>query len=134
MAKEFRESNIDQIFLLPPDIRDWLPQGHRAWFVSQAVDALNISQIEGRYASKTGAGPRAYAPRTMLKILIYGYSVGVRSSRKLEVATHDQVAFRVLSAGHHPDHDTIARFRRENLKEVEGLFLQILGFCKHAGL
>ena len=70
----------------------------------------------------------------MLKILIYGYSVGVRSSRKLELATHEQVPFRVLSAGQHPDHDTLARFRRENLKWVETLFLQVLGLCKKTGI
>jgi transposase len=134
MAKEFRESSIDQIFLLPPDIRDWLPADHRAWFIGQIVDALDINKIEKSYASQTGSGPRAYAPRTMLKILIYGYSVGVRSSRKLEIATHEQVPFRVLSAGQHPDHDTIARFRRENLKSVEDLFLQVLGLCKKAGI
>ncbi len=134
MAKEFRECGIDQMFLLPPDIREWLPEGHRAWFISQTVDALDISRMEQSYWSKTGAGPRAYAPRMMLKLLIYGYSVGLRSSRKLEVATHEQVAFRVLSAGQHPDHDTIASFRKENLSEVQGLFLQILGICKKAGL
>jgi transposase len=134
MAREFRESNIEQMYLLPPDIREWLPQKHRAWFVSQTVEALDLTRMEEKYQSKSGAGPRAYAPATMLKVLVYWYCVGVRSSRKLELATHEQVAFRVLSAGQHPDHDTIARFRRENLGEIEGLFLQVLGLCKKAGL
>jgi transposase len=134
MAKEFREYSMDQMFLLPPDIREWLPSDHRAWFVSQVVDDLNLSHIESKYQSATGSGPRAYAPRMMLKVLLYGYCVGIRSSRKLERATVEYVAFRVLSGGQHPDHDTIASFRREHLAEVEDLFIQVLGLCKKAGL
>jgi transposase len=134
MAKEFRDYNLDQIFLLPPDIRDWLPEKHRAWFISETIDAMDFSAIEAKYISKTGSGPRAYAPRMMLKLLVYGYCIGVRSSRKLERATFEHVAFRVLSGGQNPDHDTIARFRREHLSEVEGIFLQVLGLCKTAGL
>jgi len=134
MAKEFRDYNLDQIFLLPPDIRDWLPEKHRAWFISETLDAMDFSAIEAKYISKTGSGPRAYSPRMMLKLLVYGYCVGVRSSRKLERATFEQVAFRVLSGGQNPDHDTIARFRRDHLSEVEGIFLQVLELCKTAGL
>jgi transposase len=134
MARSFREYTIDQMYLLPPDVRDWLPEKHRAWFVSETIDSLDISKIESKYKTETGTGPKAYAPRMLLKVLVYGYCVGVRSSRKLERATYEQVAFRVLSAGQHPDHDTVAAFRRENLEEVEGLFLQVLGLCKKAGL
>jgi len=122
------------MFLLPPDIREWLPAEHRAWFVSETLDAVDITAIEQTYRSKSGTGPKAYSPRMMLKILVYGYCVGVRSSRKLERATIEQVAFRVLSAGQHPDHDTIAGFRKAHLKQIEGLFLQVLNLCKKAGL
>jgi transposase len=134
MAKGFRDYSMDQMFLLPPDVRDWLPSNHRAWFVSQIVDDLELGEIESKYRTETGSGPRAYSPRMMLKLLVYGYCVGVRSSRKIERATFEQVAFRVLSGEQHPDHDTIADFRRDHLKEVEGLFIQVLGFCKKAGL
>lgn len=103
------------MFLLPPSLKEWLPEGYLAYFISDVVDNLYISEIEKDY-EKELRGPPPYHPRMMLKVLIYGYSTGVRSSRKLEKKIQEDIAFRMLVAGNMPDFRTIAAFRRRHLK------------------
>ena len=113
----------DQPYLLPPDMRDWLPEGDLALFVSDMVDQLDLSAIYRTYEGD-GRGRPAYHPAMMVKLLIYGYCTGKTSSRKLEEATWRDIAVRVLAANQHPDHDTIAAFRKRHLAELRELFLQ----------
>ena len=110
-------------YLLPPSVDDWLTQDHLARFVVEIIDGLDLSNLTRQYA---GRGSKAHHPATLLAILVYGYSTGVFSSRKLEMATYDSVAFRYIAAGSHPDHDTLATFRRRFIDELAGLFLQVL--------
>lgn len=123
----------NQPFLLPPDMREWLPEGHLALFVSDVVDTLDLSGIYRVYEGDDRGHP-AYHPAMMIKLLVYGYCIGVTSSRKIEEATWGEVAFRVLAANQHPDHDTIADFRKRHLAEFRKLFLQVLRLCQAAGL
>ena len=117
---------------LPPSIQEWLPEQHLARFVVEIVEQLELSEITGRYAGS--GGQRAYHPAMLVALLFYGYATGVFSSRKLEQATYDSVAFRYISAGEHPDHDTIANFRKRFLDELEGLFKQILVLAQALGV
>lgn len=110
-------------YLLPPSVDDWLTQDHLARFVVEVVDGLDLSHLSRQYA---GRGSKAHHPATLLAILVYGYCTGVFSSRKLEMATYDSVAFRYIAAGSHPDHDTLATFRRRFIDELAGLFVQVL--------
>lgn len=110
-------------YLLPPSVEDWLTQDHLARFVVEVIDGLDLSRLTRQYA---GRGSKAYHPATLLALLVYGYSTGVFSSRKLERATYDSVAFRYIAAGSHPDHDTLATFRRRFIDELAGLFVQVL--------
>ena len=110
-------------YLLPPSVDDWLTQDHLARFVVEVIDGLDLSSLTSQYA---GRGSKAHHPATLLAILVYGYSTGVFSSRELERATHDSVAFRYIAAGSHPDHDTLATFRRRFIDELAGLFVQVL--------
>ena len=130
MDSRFIETDRDSTWLMPPSMREWLPERHLAKFIVDAVDNLDLSSIESQYDNR---GKQAYAPAMMLSLLFYGYAMGVFSSRKLEEATHDSVAFRYITAQHHPDHDTIANFRKRFLNELEGLFLQILMLARTAG-
>ena len=123
----------NQPFLLPPDLREWLPEGSLALFISDVVDTLDLSGIYRVYEDDDRGHP-AYHPAMMVKLLIYGYSTGKASSRKLERATWDEVAFRVLSANLHPDHSSIAAFRQRHLGELRKLFMQVLRLCQKAGL
>ena len=118
-------------YLLPPSLEDWLNEDHLARFVVEVVDQLDLSNLTRAYA---GRGSKAHHPATLLAILVYGYATGVFSSRKLERATYDSVAFRYLAAGSHPDHDTLATFRRRFLGELEGLFVQVLALAKEMKL
>lgn len=118
-------------YLLPPSVDDWLNEGHLARFVVEVVDQLDISSLTRQYA---GRGSKAHHPATLLAILVYGYATGVFSSRKLERATYDSVAFRYIAAGTHPDHDTLATFRRRFLDELAGLFVQVLELAKEMKL
>jgi transposase len=118
-------------YLLPPSLEDWLNEDHLARFVVEVVDQLDLSNLTRAYA---GRGSKAHHPATLLAILVYGYATGVFSSRKLERATYDSVAFRYLAAGSHPDHDTLASFRRRFLGELEGLFVQVLELAKEMKL
>lgn len=113
----------DTAYLLPPSVDEWLPNDHLARFVVEVIEQLDLSDLVGQYA---GRGSAAHHPAVLLGLLIYGYASGVHSSRKIERATYDSVAFRYVSANTHPDHDTLATFRRRFLKEVEALFMQVL--------
>ena len=124
----------EQQLLMPPDMREWLPEGHLALFVSDVVDELDLSAIVGHYERGDGRGRPPYHPLMMVKLLVYGYCIGRVSSRKMEKATFDDVAFRVLACNHHPDHDSIAEFRKIHLRELAGLFVQVLKMCERAGL
>src|SRR5918912_3035159 len=107
--KNFRPVDRDTGFLLPPSVDEWLPEKHLARFVVEVIDGLDLSAMHRSYR---GTGSASYPPRLLLGLLVYGYATGVFSSRRLERATHDSVAFRFVAANQHPDHDTIAAFRR----------------------
>jgi transposase len=138
MAKGFRPVDRDQPFLLPPDMRQWLPEGHLAWFVIDAVGALDLSRFAVRRAPAGSlAGRAAYDPAMLLGLLVYGYAAGVRSSRRIERACWEDVAFRVICAQDVPDHATVARFRREHFADpaaMGDLFGQVLVLAARAGL
>ncbi len=133
MDKRFRPYNLDQQLLLPQDMRDWLPEGHLALFIVDVVAVLDLSAIFEVYeAERRGQPP--YDPRMMVALLLYAYCTGRPSSRKIERATHEDVAYRVLTGDQHPDHDTIASFRKRHLKALADLFVQVLLLCQEAGL
>jgi transposase len=134
MSKTFRDCDLNQAYLLPPSLQDWLPEGHLARFVAEVVEALDLSAIYAKYEEGDGRGLAAYDPRMMVRVLIYGYCRGVASSRRIERATYEDVAFRYLAADQHPDHDTIAAFRQEQLAPLSQLFVQVLQLCQRAGL
>jgi transposase len=134
MSKTFRNSNLNQAYLMPPSLQDWLPEGHLARFVADLVETLDLAGIYARYEAGDGRGLAAYDPRMMVRLLIYGYCRGVASSRRMERATHEDVAFRYLAADQHPDHDTVADFRKEHLAKLAQLFVQVLQLCQRAGL
>jgi len=127
----FRPIDRQTAFLLPPSVEDWLPERHLARFVVEVIEGLDVSAMSGAYR---GCGSASYHPRLLLAVLVYGYATGVFSSRKLERATYDSVAFRFVAANQHPDHDTIAAFRKRFLKEIEALFVQILLLAREMGL
>ena len=118
-------------YLLPPSVDDWLSQDHLARFVVEVIDGLDLSELTRQYA---GCGSKAHHPATLLAILVYGYATGVYSSRKLETATYDSVAFRYIAAGTHPDHDTLATFRRRFIDTLSDLFLQVLEMAREMKL
>jgi transposase len=132
MGKTFRPYDLSQLLLLPPDLRQWLRPDHLALYVSDIVEQLDLSAILNTYAEGRGQPP--YHPQMMVKLLIYGYCVGKMSSRKLEEATYDDVAFRVLAANQQPDHASIAEFRKRHLAALAQLFVQVLQLCERAGL
>src|SRR5271154_6069549 len=132
--KRFRVCSYDQPFLLPPSLQDWLPENHLARFVADVMNELDLSSIYGSYERSDGRGLSAYHPMLMARLLLYGYCIGVTSSRKIEQATYDNLAFRYLSADQHPDHDTLAAFRQEHVAALAGLFVQALRLCQKAGL
>src|SRR4051812_11827415 len=127
----FRSIDRQTGFLLPPSVDDWLPEKHLARFVVEVIDGLDLLAMSGRYR---GSGSASYHPRMLLGILVYGYATGGFSSRKLERASYDSVAFRFIAANDHPDHDTIAAFRRRFLKEIEALFVQVLQLAREMGV
>jgi transposase len=133
MGKRFRTDHLDQALLLPPSLHDWLPERHLARFVAEVIEELDLGSIYQSYQGD-GRGLSAYQPAMMVRLLLYGYCLGVVSSRKIERATHEDVAFRFLSADTHPDHDTIAAFRKRHLSALAGLFVQALQLCQKAGL
>ena len=134
MSKSFRRDELNQTLMMPPSLHDWLPEGHLARFLVDVVSALDLRAIYGSYAEKDGRGQSAYAPEMMVRLLLYGYAKGVYSSRKIETRTYEDVAFRFLSADTHPDHATIAEFRKRHLPALGELFTQALLLCGKAGL
>lgn len=133
MARGYLPVDRDQQFLLPPSMRDWLPEGHLAWFVLEVVERLDTSVLHGRHPN-VGVGRRAYDPDMLLAVLLYAYCSGVRSSRRIERLCEVDVAFRVLAANHAPDHTTIARFRQDHEDIAVALFVDALVLCAEAGL
>jgi transposase len=131
---KFRPYAPGQLLLLPPNLNDWLKEGHLALFISDMVDALDLGDFYADYTHETDRGYPAYHPAMMLKILLYAYCVGVMSSRKIEKACWDDIAFRVLSADQHPDHQSIARFRKRHLSALSKLFKQVLKLAQQAGM
>lgn len=127
----FRPINRDTDFLLPPSVDDWLPERHLARFVVEVVDQLDLSAMTKAYR---GSGSASYHPAMLLGLLIYGYATKVFSSRAIERATHDSVAFRFIAGNQHPDHDTIATFRRRFLPQIEGLFVEVLKLASTMGV
>ncbi len=118
---------------MPPDVRDWLPEGHLAWFVLDAVAGMNLAEFYGAYRAD-GVGRRAYDPAMVVALLLYGYSRGVRSARKIERACEEDVAFKMIAMMETPDHATIARFVARHEVALAELFGQVLGLCAEAGL
>src|SRR5688572_8844831 len=127
----FRPVDCDTGFLLPPSVDEWLPEKHLARFVVEVIDGLDLGRMAKAYR---GSGSASYHPSMLLGILVYGYATGVFSSRKLERATYDSVAFRFIAANQHPDHDTIAVFRRRFLEGITELFVQVLELAREMGL
>jgi transposase len=134
MGKSFRADDLNQSLLFPPSLHDWLPDNHLARFLADVVNALDLDAIYLSYSEKDGRGMAAYAPAMMVRVLLYGYATGVYSSRKIQSKTYDDVAFRFLSADEHPDHSTLAEFRKRHLAALGGLFTQALQLCAKAGL
>jgi len=133
--KTFKPYDPDQLFLLPPALRDWLPEGHLALFLSDVVDhALDLTPILAAYETGDGRGQPPYHPALMVKLLLYAYCTGTPSSRRIEQATYEEVPYRVLAANQPPDHDTLAAFRQQHLEALAGLFTNVLALCQHAGL
>jgi len=126
----FRLVDRDTGFLMPPSVDEWLPERHLARFVVEIIEKLDLRAMTSRYR---GSGEKSYHPTLLLGLIIYGYATGVFSSRRLERATYDAVAFRFIATNEHPDHDTIANFRRRFLKQIEALFVQVLSLAQEMG-
>jgi transposase len=131
MSDHFRPLDRDTLFLFPPSVQEWLPDDHLARFIADIVGKLDLRSLRAGYA---GRGVEAYQPEMMVALLFYGYATGIFSSRKLERATYDSVAFRYIAANQHPEHDTIATFRRRFLPEVKSCFKQILLIAAESGM
>ena len=127
----FRPINRETGFLLPPSVDEWLPQRHLARFVVEVVDELDLSELVKAYR---GTGSASYHPAMLLSLLVYGYASRVFSSRALERATYDSVAFRFIAGNEHPDHDTIAAFRKRFLGQIESLFIDVLRLARAMGM
>src|SRR6266699_3620267 len=132
MGRTYRAYLPEQDFLLPPSLGDWLPEDHLAYFVSDVVEQLDLSAIESVYEEEERGQP-PYHPRMMTKILIYGYCVGVFSSRRIQKKLSEDIGFRVLAAGKQPDFRTISDFRKQHLAALQGLFDQGLQIALQAG-
>jgi transposase len=130
---QFKPYQPNQLLLLQPDMRQWLPEDDLSYFIMDVVNELDLSAIYQSYDSSKGGQP-PFAPKMMTSLLLYAYCVGIPSSRKIEKATYYQIPFRVIAADQHPDHDTIAEFRKRHLKALSGLFVQALLLCRQVGL
>ena len=133
MSKSYLPYDPDQQLLLPQALQEWLPEDHLAYFISDVVDQLDLSEITTRYEQERRGGP-PYNPRMMVKVLLYAYCVGVPSSRRMARRLHEDIAFRVLAANNTPDFRTISDFRKDHLSALSGLFLQVLMLCQQYGL
>jgi transposase len=127
----FRPTDRETWFLMPPSVDEWLPERHLARFIVEVVEGLDLRRMSGSYR---GSGSASYHPTVLLSLLVYGYATGVFSSRKLERATYDSVAFRFIAGNEHPDHDTIASFRRRFLTQIEALFVEVLKLAREMGV
>jgi transposase len=134
MGQNFLPDTVNQTLLFPPSLHDWLADGHLARFLVDVVSALDLGAIYASYREKDGRGQAAYAPEMMVRLLLYGYATGVYSSRKIETRTYEDVAFRYLAGDQHPDHATLAEFRKRHLTALASLFTQALQLCAKAGL
>ena len=132
MPKGYRPYLPDQDLLLPPSLRDWLPEDHLVYFVSDVVDQLDLSAIHAWYGEERRGQP-PYNPVLMTKLLVYGYCTGVFSSRRLEKRIQEDIPFKVLAAGNEPDFRTISDFRKIHLVALEGLFEQVLELALESG-
>lgn len=132
--KSYRPWEPRQAFLLPPSPCQWLPEDHLVYFLLDVIDELDLGEIEAHYEAKDRRGTQPYPPALMVALLLYGYCVGVFSSRKMERATYENVAFRVLAGGQHPHFTRINAFRKTHLPALQGLFKQVLLLCRKAGL
>src|SRR5919204_1051862 len=133
MAQNFIACGREQELLLPPSLREWLPEGHFAWFLLDAVEEMDLSAFYAAYRLD-GLGRPAHDPALMVGVLLYAYARGLRSSRKIERALVEDVAFRVIAANQVPDHTTIARFRQRHEAALAGVFGEVLALCAEAGL
>ncbi len=133
MPREYRRYDPNQSLLLPPSLRDWLPEDHLAFFLSDAIDALDLSAFDARYGDE-GPGSQAFDPRMMLKVLVYAYATGTFSSRKIARKLHEDVAYRVLGVDNFPAHRTISDFRQRHLPEFNDLFVQVVQTAQEVGL
>lgn len=133
MPREYRRYEPDQALLLPPSLRDWLPEEHLAFFVSDTIDAMDLSALHARYGEE-GPGNQAFDPRMMVRVLVYAYATGTFSSRKIAAKLREDVAFRVLAAENFPAHRTISDFRQRHLAEFQDLFVQLVQIAREAGL
>ena len=133
MAKKYRRYDPNQSYLLQQDIRDWLPEGHLAFFIDSTIDNLDLSDIFDYY-ERSDRGYPPYHPTMMTKVLLYGYCIGLTASRRIAKAMHEDVAFRVLGAGNFPDFRTISDFRKIHLKRLGKIFVQVLELCKEADI
>jgi transposase len=133
MAQNFIACDREQELLLPPSLREWLPQEHLAWFVLDAVAEMDLAAFHASYRDD-GWGRAAHDPAMMVALFVYAYAIGVRSSRAIERRCHDDVAFRVITVNHAPDHATIARFRVRHEAAIAGLFGEVLALCARSGL
>jgi transposase len=132
VSYNFHPINRDP-FLLPPDMSEWLPKGHLAYFVIEVVDVLDLSAFMAKFR-EDGAGATAYHPKVLLGVLLYAYCHGLRSSRQIERHCQEDVAYRVIAANQQPDHTTISRFVTRNMQALSDLFVQALKLCASAGL
>ena len=133
MSKTYLPYEPDQQLLLPAALQEWLTDDHLAYFISDVVDQLDMSEVTARYERERRGGP-PYHPRMMVKVLLYGYCVGVASSRRIAQRLQEDIAFRVLAANNTPDFRTISDFRKDNVDALSGLFVQVLALCQQAGL
>src|SRR5882757_7645177 len=133
MSVNVRAGDIDQLMMMPPSMREWLPEDHLAFFVRDVVAELDLDGFYCAYRVD-GRGGAVYDPATMVAVLVYAYCVGERSSRRIERRLLEDVPFRVIAANQQPDHATLARFRRRHQDAVAGLFSQVLRLCVRAGL
>jgi transposase/Ni/Co efflux regulator RcnB len=140
MGQIYKECDRDQMFLLPPSMKEWLPEGHLAYFILDVVEQMDLTEIERHYEKnedgtwKAASGQPPFDPRMMTTLIVYGYAVGVVSSGKIERGCEEDLAFRIIAANQRPNHDTICEFRRVHLKALENLFVQVLMVCAEAGL
>ena len=133
MSKTYLPYDPEQQLLLPAALQEWLPPDHLAYFISDVVDQLDLSDITARYEQERRGGP-PYHPRMMVKVLLYGYCTGVASSRRIAQRLHEDIAFRVLASNNTPDFRTVSDFRKDHLEVLGNLFLQVLELCRQAGL